>query len=148
MERALAEARSASASAATTSVCLYRLSSSASSAWCCSGSTTTHSVDADADADADARRAPVLLHELGDLDPVGADGPEALGLGEDREHQPRVVGLAVVEEIAGGRRAARQGRHELDHGQQVRRVAGVHDEAARTAGQVGGRQHPLKQTLA
>ena len=62
-------------------------------------------------AHAHARRAAGLVaHELGHLDAVGADRAEALGLGEDGQHEPRVVGLAVVEEVAGRRRARRRAR--------------------------------------
>ena len=37
-----------------------------------------------------------------DRRPVDAHGPEALGLAEHRQDEPRVVGLAVVEEVRGG----------------------------------------------
>ena len=65
-------------------------------------------------ADAHAAGAAVLLDQLGHLAAVGADGAEALGLGEDRHHEPRVVGLAVVEQVAGGGLAPRQRRQQLD----------------------------------
>jgi len=61
-------------------------------------------------------RLPALLaHELHDLEPVRADRAEALGLAEHGEHEPRVVGLTVVEQIAARRVAPRQRRQQLDH---------------------------------
>jgi hypothetical protein len=63
-------------------------------------------------AHAHAAGAPGLLQQVDDLEPVGADGPEALGLPQHGEHQAGVVGLAVVEEVAGGRLARGQ-RGEL-----------------------------------
>ena len=57
------------------------------------------------------RRAPrpggatVALHQPADLEPVGAHGAEALGLAQHGEHEPGVVGLAVVEQVAGRRLA-------------------------------------------
>ena len=54
-------------------------------------------------ADAHPARAPGVLQQVDDLQAVGAHRPEALGLAEHREHEPRVVGLAVVEQVAGGR---------------------------------------------
>ena len=51
------------------------------------------------------RARPSLERQLLDGEVVGADGAEALGLAEHRQHQPRVVGLAVVEEVAGARLA-------------------------------------------
>ena len=49
------------------------------------------------------------------LDAVGRHRPEARRLGEHRQHQPHVVGLAVVEQVAAGRLPAGQRRQELDH---------------------------------
>ena len=60
------------------------------------------------------RGAPVLLDELDDLQPVRAHGAEALGLAEHREHEADVVGLAVVEEVAGAGLAAGERGHQLD----------------------------------
>ena len=65
-------------------------------------------------AHADAARAPAVVEQVGDLHAVGAHRAEALGLGQDGEHQAAVVGLAVVEEIARGRRAAGQRGQPLD----------------------------------
>ena len=56
-----------------------------------------------------------VADELEHFDAVRADRAEALGLGEHGEHEPRVVGLAVIEEIAGRRRARGERRHELEH---------------------------------
>ena len=61
----------------------------------------------------DARRLPVLLLQLLDLDAVGHDRAEALGLAEDGEDEAAVVGLAVVEEVAGGGVAVRERGDEL-----------------------------------
>jgi hypothetical protein len=63
--------------------------------------------------------AAVTLDQAGRLDGVRADRAVALGLAEDRQRQPDVVGLAVVEEV-GGRRAARR-----EGGQQSQRLVGV-----------------------
>ena len=43
------------------------------------------------------------------------DGAEALRLAEDGQHEPHVVGLAVVEEVGGGRVARRERRQQLLH---------------------------------
>ena len=61
-----------------------------------------------------AARDAVLLDELVHLDPVGAHRAEALGLLEHGQHEPGIVGLAVVEEIARGGLAIRQGGQQLD----------------------------------
>ena len=50
----------------------------------------------------DAGRLPALLDQLHDRRAVHAHGPEARRLAEHRQDQPRVVGLAVVEEVRGG----------------------------------------------
>ena len=47
----------------------------------------------------DADRAALAREHLGHLSPVQHDRAEALGLAEDRQGQPHVVGLAVVEEV-------------------------------------------------
>jgi hypothetical protein len=44
-----------------------------------------------------------LLHQAGDLEPVRAHRAEALGLSQHGHDQARVVGLAVVEQVPGGR---------------------------------------------
>ncbi len=49
-------------------------------------------------------RAAGALHEAGHLAAVRHHRAEALRLAEDGEHEPGVVGLAVVEEVARGRR--------------------------------------------
>ena len=63
---------------------------------------------------ADAARAPAVVEQIGDLHAVRAHGAEALGLGQHREHEAAVVGLAVVEQVARCRRAAGQRRQPLD----------------------------------
>ena len=65
-------------------------------------------------AHADAARAPALVEQVGDLQAAGAHRAEALGLAQHGQHEPAVVGLAVVEEVARGGRAARQRRQALD----------------------------------
>ena len=65
-------------------------------------------------AHADAARAPAVVQEVGDLHAVGAHRAEALGLGQHREHEAAVVGLAVVEQVARGRPAGGQRRQALD----------------------------------
>jgi len=62
-----------------------------------------------------ADRAASLLEEPDRLDPVGGHGAEALRLGQHRQHEPCVVGLAVVEQVAAGRLAARQRGQQLRH---------------------------------
>ena len=59
--------------------------------------------------------ATVALHQPADLEPVGAHRAEALGLAEHGEHQPGVVGLAVVEQVAGRRLAGGQRGQQLGH---------------------------------
>ena len=61
-------------------------------------------------AHARAERAAALLEQPGRLDAVGGDRAEALGLGEHGQHEPHVVGLAVVEEVAAARARARPAR--------------------------------------
>jgi hypothetical protein len=68
--------------------------------------------------------APGALDQPGDIAAVGAHGAEALGLAEHGEHQARVVGLAVVEEIRRGRLALGESRHQLDC------LGAVHDAVA------------------
>ena len=58
---------------------------------------------------------PALLDQLDDRRAVHAHRAEALRLAEHRQHQPRVVGLAVVEEVRGGRVARRERRDQLQH---------------------------------
>ncbi len=58
-------------------------------------------------------RLPPLVEDLGHLRPVERDGAEALGLAEDGQDQPRVVGLAVVEEIGGAGLARAEGGDQL-----------------------------------
>ena len=53
------------------------------------------------------------LKKPADLDAIGTDGAEALGLAEHREHEAHVVGLAVVEQVAARRLARGQRRQEL-----------------------------------
>ena len=64
---------------------------------------------------AHAVRASVALEQSGDVDAVGADRAEALGLAEHRQHEPHVVGLAVVEQVAAGRLARGERRQQLEH---------------------------------
>ena len=81
-------------------------------------------------ADLHARRpAGVVAYELADVQPVGADRAEALGLAEDGQHEPHVVGLAVVEQVAGRGLAGGQRRDELEH-----LLAGDHAVALRAPG--------------
>ena len=61
-----------------------------------------------------ADRAAALLQQADGLEPVGEDGAEALGLGQHGQDQPGVVGLAVVEEVAAGRRAVGQRGQQLE----------------------------------
>ena len=61
-----------------------------------------------------ASRATVLLEQARDVDAVGTYGAEALRLAEDGQHEPHVVGLAVVEEVAAGRLARGERREQLD----------------------------------
>ena len=49
------------------------------------------------------------------LDPVRRHRAEALGLGEHGEHEPHVVGLAVVEQVAARRARARRARAAARH---------------------------------
>ena len=62
-----------------------------------------------------ARRAAVPLHQAGHVARVCDHRAEALRLGEDGEHEPGVVGLAVVEEVSGRRLATRERRQHLQH---------------------------------
>ena len=55
-------------------------------------------------------REPSSLQQLDHLEPVGADRAEPLGLAEHGQHEPRVVGLAVVEQVAAGRVAVARAR--------------------------------------
>ena len=59
--------------------------------------------------------AAALEPQLLDGEVVGADRAEALGLAEHGQHEPHVVGLAVVEEVAGTRLARRERRQQLEH---------------------------------
>ena len=52
--------------------------------------------------DSHARLLTVLGQQLDHLEAVGHDRAEPLRLAEHRQHQPHVVGLAVVEQIAPG----------------------------------------------
>src|SRR5439155_25208737 len=61
-----------------------------------------------------ASSATVLLGQACDIDAVGTYGAEALRLAEDGQHEPHVVGLAVVEEVAAGRLARGERREQLD----------------------------------
>ena len=65
-------------------------------------------------AGADAGGSAALLDELLDREAVRAHRAEALRLPEHGEHEPHVVGLAVVEEVARGRRAAAERRQERE----------------------------------
>ena len=60
------------------------------------------------------RRRPVVARAAGHLEPVGADRTEPLGLAEHGQHEPRIVGLAVVEQVAAGRLARAERRQQLD----------------------------------
>ena len=75
-----------------------------------SASTSNSSPDLGLDA-AHPGGAPVVVEQARDLGAVQTDRAVALGLAEDREHEPHVVGLAVVEEVglAAGRAAASAG---------------------------------------
>ncbi len=64
-------------------------------------------------AQARADRAPAVLEQLDRLEPVRDDRAEALGLGQHGQHEPGVVGLAVVEEVAAGRRAVGERGQQL-----------------------------------
>ncbi len=57
--------------------------------------------------------ATVALQQAGHVQAVGADRAEALGLAKDGEHESRVVGLAVIEEVAARRLAAGERRQQL-----------------------------------
>jgi hypothetical protein len=57
----------------------------------------------------------VVFDQPGHLDPVGGHRAEAHGLAEDGQHEPHVVGLAVVEQVAAARLAGGQGREQLEH---------------------------------
>ena len=59
--------------------------------------------------------APAVLEQRDGLEPVRDDGAEARGLRQHGQHQPHVVGLAVVEQVAAGRLASGQRRQQLDH---------------------------------
>ena len=65
-------------------------------------------------ADLGAARATALLEQPGDLEPVGEHRAEALGLAEHGQHEPHVVGLAVVEEVAAAGLAVGQRGQQLD----------------------------------
>ena len=69
----------------------------------------------------------VLLDQAGDLEPVGEHRAEALGLAEHGQHEPHVVGLAVVEQVAAGGLARRE------RGQQLAHLVAVDDAVARRA---------------
>ena len=75
---------------------------------------TSQRLAADGVARAHTGGMPVLLEQLDDLHAVRADRPEALGLAEHGEHEAHVVGLAVVEEVAGARLAGAQRGQQLD----------------------------------
>ena len=75
----------------------------------------------------DAPGVAVDLQQARHVEPVGADGAEALGLAEDRQDKPRVVGLAVVEEVTAGRLPAGQ------RGQQLEDLLAADDPVARRA---------------
>ena len=65
-------------------------------------------------AQARADRAAAVLEQLDGLEPVREDRPEALGLGQHGQHEPDVVGLAVVEQVAARRlRCASAGSSSL-----------------------------------
>ena len=66
-------------------------------------------------ADLGAAGAAALLEQPGDLEAVGEHRAEALGLAEHGQHQPHVVGLAVVEEVAAAGLAVGERRQQLDH---------------------------------
>ena len=64
-----------------------------------------------------------------DVEAVGADRAEALGLAEHGQHEAHVVGLAVVEQVAAGRLARGERRQQLEH-----LLAGDHAVALRAPG--------------
>jgi len=66
-------------------------------------------------ARAHAPRAAVALEQPGDVHAVGADRAEAFGLAEHRQHEPHVVGLAVVEQVAARRLARGERGQQLEH---------------------------------
>jgi hypothetical protein len=74
--------------------------------------------------DAHARGPAGLLDQLGHAAAVGHHRAEPLRLAQHGQHQAHVVGLAVVEEVAGGRLAA------LERRQQATDLLGVDDAVA------------------
>ncbi len=87
------------------------------SAW-----TSTRSPDS-ASVKATPVARPVLLEDLRHLRAVDDHGAEALGLPQHREHEPRIVGLAVVEHVGRARLHRLEGRDQLD-GLLARRSSG------------------------
>ena len=59
--------------------------------------------------------AAAVLEQRDGLEPVGDHRAEARGFGDHGQHQPHVVRLAVVEQVAAGRPAGGQRRQQLDH---------------------------------
>ena len=55
-----------------------------------------------------------LLQHPGDVGAVQADRAEALGLAQHGEDEPRVIGLAVIEEVGRFRVARLQGRDQFE----------------------------------
>ncbi len=78
---------------------------------------------------------PSLLEQAGHIEPVGADGAEALGLAEHGQHEPHVIGLAVVEQISARRLAAGERGKQLETSSPLmtRWRAGLQDSSASAA---------------
>ena len=70
---------------------------------------------------------PIRGAELGDAQPVGADRAEALRLSQHREHEPGVIGLAVIEQVAAA------GPPVGDRRQQPRDLVAVDEPVTRRA---------------
>ncbi len=70
------------------------------------------------------RCSSALLDQAGDLEAVREHGPEALGLTEHGQDEPRIVGLAVVEEVGGARHPLSEG------GQELHRLVAAHGAVA------------------
>ncbi len=90
-----------------------------------------------------------LLEQPGRLDAVDGDRAEALGLGEHGQHEPGVVGLAVVEQVAAARLAGGESRQQLrdllagDHA--VPRGAPVLDPVAVAIAPAPERRDPVER---
>ena len=60
-------------------------------------------------------RPPVVLEQINDLGAVDHHGTKALSLTEDGQHQPHIVGLAVVEQVGGARLLRGERGDQVDH---------------------------------